>query len=202
MASVFERDGRWYLRIKDPFGRWTKVPTEARTKTQARHLAVEMERRHERQRLGLEPLTPADGGGTLTELLKWWLTTVSVGSPSHEWSERTVTKHLLSSELASLPLVAVSAERIEALLHRKSQEELSPQTVNHLRAFLSRAFNSARRMGRYHGTNPVALVKKRRVPKVVRDILKPEEIGPVSGRAHTAVAPALRHRPLHGAPEG
>src|SRR5205814_6328711 len=139
-------------------------PTSARTKTEARHLAVEMDRRTDRERLGLEPLSPADGGGALAELLKWWLTTVSAGSPSHEWSERTVRKHLLSSELSPLPLMAVSSERIEAFLHRKAQEELSPQTVNHLRGFLSRAFNSARRMGRYHGPNPVALVQKRRVP--------------------------------------
>jgi len=190
MASVFQRDGRWYLRVKDQHGRWTKVLTSARTKTEARLLALEVERRNDRQRLGLEPLAPADGGGTLAELLRWWLATVSAGSPSHEWSERTVTKHLLSSELASLPLVAVSAERIEAFLHRKAQEELAPQTVNHLRAFLSRAFNAARRMGRYLGSNPVALVQKRRVPKALRDILKPEEVGPV------LVALAPRWRPL------
>jgi hypothetical protein len=136
VASVFERSGRWYLRVKDAAGRWTKIPTAARTKTEARHLASEMERRNERQRLGLEPLIRSDGGGTLAELLTWWLVTVSVGKPSHEWAERTIKKHLLTSELAPLPLVAVSSERIEALLHRKEQEELSPQTVNHLRAFL------------------------------------------------------------------
>src|SRR6185295_10101976 len=139
-------------------------------------------------RLGLEPLTPSDGGGSLAELLNWWLVTVSAGKPSHEWAERTIKKHLLTTELAPLPLVAVSSERIEALLHRKSQEELSPQTINHLRAFLSRAFNSARRMGRYHGTNPVALVQKRRVPKVIRDILKPEGVGPMLARSLRAGA--------------
>lgn len=67
MASVFERNGRWYLRVKDGAGIWRKIPTLARTKTEARRNAEDYERQSERQRLGLEPLPPKDGGGTLAE---------------------------------------------------------------------------------------------------------------------------------------
>src|SRR5258707_15391110 len=83
MASVFQRVGRWYLRVKDERGVWRKIPSSARTKTEARRFAEDFERRCERQRLGLDPLPPKDGGGTLAELLTWWLVTYSAGSCSH-----------------------------------------------------------------------------------------------------------------------
>src|SRR5712664_4755269 len=72
MASVFKRDGRWYLRFKDSAGRWTQQPSAARTKTQARRLADELERKAERERLRLEPI-PTDSDLSLAELCEWWL---------------------------------------------------------------------------------------------------------------------------------
>ncbi len=83
MASVFQRAGRWYLRVKDGGGIWRKIPSSARTNTEARRFAEDFERRSERQRLGLDPLPPKDGGGTLSGLLQWWLATYSAGSSSH-----------------------------------------------------------------------------------------------------------------------
>src|SRR5262245_11092311 len=124
MASVFVRNGRWYLRIKDGAGIWRKLPSSARTKTEARRLADDCERQFERQRLGLDPLPPEDGGGTLAELLQWWLATYSSGSSSHRNTLSSIRCHLLSSELAHLPLIAVTAERIEAFLHRKENKGL------------------------------------------------------------------------------
>ena len=176
MASVFERNGRWYLRVKDGAGIWRKIPTFARTKTEARRNAEDYERRSERQRLGLEPLPPEDGGGTLAELLQWWLEKFSKGSPSHEGSLYAIKKHFLPSELAALPLVAVTAQRVESFLHEKGQAGLAPQTVNHLRGYLSRAFNAARKTGRFLGPNPVAAVAKRKVPRRVPDFLRAGEV--------------------------
>lgn len=176
MASVFRRDGCWYLRVKDATGRWTKIRVEgAKTKTEAKRLAAELDRRNERQRLGLDQLPPDDGGGTLRELLEWWLAEVSAGTPSHEWAERTVRGHLLTHEIAALPLAAVTPERIEGLLLSKAKG-LGPQTLNHLRAFLSRAFSAARKIGRWAGPNPAAEVQKRRVPRRAPDFLRVEEV--------------------------
>lgn len=62
-------------------------------------MAEDLERRHERQRLGLEPLPPEDGGGTLAGLLEWWLANHSAGSPSHARNTYSVRRHLLSPEL-------------------------------------------------------------------------------------------------------
>src|SRR5437868_286750 len=80
-----------------------------------------------------------NGGGTLAELLEWWLEHTA-GAPASASNECQVRKHLTASDLAPLQLVAVTTERIEAFLHGKEREGLAPQTVNHLRGFLSRAF--------------------------------------------------------------
>jgi hypothetical protein len=56
-ASVYQKRGRgtWYLRVKDAVGRWADIASTAKTKTEARRLAADLERKAERQRLGLEP---------------------------------------------------------------------------------------------------------------------------------------------------
>jgi len=139
-------------------------------------MAEEYGRRSERQRLGLEALPPEDGGGTLAELFEWWLEKFSKGSPSHDGTVYAIKKHFLGSELASLPLVAITPQRIESLLLEKSREGLAPQTVNHLRGYLSRAFNAARKTGRFPGANPIAGVAKRKVPRRMPDFLRAEEV--------------------------
>lgn len=180
MASVFSRKGVWYLRVKDASGRWVKVRSSAKTKTEAKRLADELERKYERQRLGLEALTPRDGGGTLAELLNWWLVTFSARLAAHQTNESSVRTHLLSSGLAALKLTMVTAPKIEEfLLAKEVGEELEPQTLNHLIGFISRAFNAARKMGRYSGQNPVKDVKRRKVFKRIPDYLRLEEVVPV-----------------------
>jgi integrase len=102
VASVYEKRGIWYLRIRDHTGKWVGNASKARTKTEAKRLAEDLERRAERQRLGLEPLPETDGGGTLTELLRWWLETYSAKSPSpasHQRDVYKVEKHFVSPAL-------------------------------------------------------------------------------------------------------
>ena len=57
--------------------------------------------------------------------------------------------------------------------------ELSPASINHLRAYLSRAFTLGRRMELYPRPNPVADVPKRRVPKRLPEYLRPHEVRPL-----------------------
>ena len=77
MASAYWRAGKLYMRYKDERGRWKDKVSDARTKTEAKRLADDLERKCERQRLGLEPMPLENGGGTLAELLTWWLETYS-----------------------------------------------------------------------------------------------------------------------------
>jgi len=164
MASVYLKRGRWNLRIRDQHGRWRDKGSTARTTTEAKRLVGELETKYERARLGLETLPPEDGGGTLGELMSWWLKTHSAKTPSHDLNVGIVTKHFASPGIADLPLVEVTSGKIENLLQRKV-EDLSPQTLNHLRRFILTVFNCARRARRWHGDNPAKEVRRRRVPR-------------------------------------
>jgi integrase len=175
MASPYLKRGTWYLRWKDDAGRWRAKACGARTKAEARQLQGQLERRAERVRLGVEVGLPEDGGGTLAALLLWWLDTYSRPLASHVTNESAIRVHFLGSELASLPLTAVTPGRIESFLQAKTGQ-VSPQMVNHLRGYLGRAFNSARRAGRYPGLNPVLDVRKRKVPKRKPDYLRVHEV--------------------------
>ena len=55
MASVTSRNGTWYAKYKDHKGKTIRISTDARSKTEAKRLAEDLERKAERQRLGLEP---------------------------------------------------------------------------------------------------------------------------------------------------
>src|SRR6266481_4424632 len=105
MPSVYQKRGRgtWYLRVKGAAGRWADIASTAQTKTEARRLAAELERKAERQRLGLEPL-PTDCTLSLGQLVGWWL---RVGpNPILETEPRRVPKRvhptLRADEIAQL----------------------------------------------------------------------------------------------------
>jgi len=191
MASVYRRGETWYVRYKNGRGRWTGHATKARTKADARMLASELELRAERQRLGLEALPPTDGGGTLLELLSWWLETyVKQGSPKNYGRLAGVVRlHFGDAELGRLRLTEVTSGAIEEFLQGKASE-LSPATVNHIRSYVCTAFSHAIRAGRWSGRNPVLEVRPRKVPKRLPDYLQADEVPRV-----LAVLD-LVHRPL------
>jgi integrase len=74
--------------------------------------------------------------------------------------------------------VELTAGKIEAFLQAKVNT-CSPQALNHLRGYLSRAFNAARKTERFRGANPASDMQKRRIPKTVPDFLHAEEVPPV-----------------------
>jgi hypothetical protein len=119
MASVYKRGDKQYIRYRDARGKWRDKVCAARTKTEAKRLAGELERKCERQRLGLEALPDEDGGGTFDELMNWWLVTYSKGSPSHQRSKYSVEKNLIGSELGALRLVEVTPGAIEVYLQAR-----------------------------------------------------------------------------------
>jgi integrase len=178
MAEPFRKNNRWYLRFKDAHGRWRQIPSDAESKTEARRLAVELRRRHERARLGIEEAPPEDGGGTVDELLAWWVDAYLAKSPGFSRAVGTVRKHLIGSKLGGLTLVELTPGRIESFLQEKVGG-YSPQTLNHIRAYLGRAFSAARKTDHFRGPNPVSEVKKRRIPKTKPDFLRSEEVLPV-----------------------
>lgn len=65
MASVHKRGNRSWIRYRDAHRQWHSEPCAATSKTEAKELAIDVERRAERQRRGLEPIPPRDGRGQL-----------------------------------------------------------------------------------------------------------------------------------------
>jgi hypothetical protein len=55
VASVYLKRGTWYLSFRDASGRWRVKASIAKTKTEARRLAEEIERTFDRQARGLDP---------------------------------------------------------------------------------------------------------------------------------------------------
>jgi hypothetical protein len=97
--------------------------------------------------------------------------------------------------VARFRLADLTGGDVEAfLLAKEKSDGLSAQTVNHLRGFLSRAFNAAKEHGRWAGRNPVSEVAKRKGPKCLPDFLRFEEVAPVLA-AHVG-------RPARGGAEG
>ena len=192
MASVRKNArGIWLARWVDASGVRRSRAAVPNTRAAAKALAEELQLNARRQQEGLAPRLPRDGGGTVASLLEWWLESYSRRLASHASNEGSVRRHLVRSALAELRLDGCTPAAVEAFLDAKESEGLRPQTVNHLRAFLSRAFAAAIRVGRWPGANPVTLVRKRNVPKAsVGDHLRVEEVPRVLAQLHP------RWRPL------
>src|SRR5688572_24995251 len=106
MASAYSKRGTWYLRYKDRHGRWVAQASTARTKTEAKRDAYDLERREERYRLGLE-VAPSEAP-TLREALVWWLETFCRGKPSYAKSKNVIDLHLVTSAVAEKRLDKVT----------------------------------------------------------------------------------------------
>ncbi len=178
MANPYFKSGRWYLRVRAASGRWSDRVSKARTKAEAKRLSGELQQREDRIRDGLELAPPVDGGGTVKALLAWWTTSYLTDSSGYSRSIGTVRRHLIESELACLRLVDVTSGLVEQLIQSKSAK-LGPSSLNHIRGYLSSAFGSAIKTGRFLGPNPVAGVRKRKVPRRVPHYLRAEEVRPV-----------------------
>src|SRR3954464_2471288 len=108
MASVIKRGGVWYAKWTDATGRCRREPTQARSKTEAKALADELEveprRRRslvQRARNGLPP-RPEDLTGTLAELCTWWLDH-RCPEASKSGEQHRLRKHVLSARSAPCP---------------------------------------------------------------------------------------------------
>jgi integrase len=172
MASVFNREGKWYLRFKDERGLWKQLVSTAQTKTEAKRLSAELEKKAEAVRLGLAEKESA--GPTVSAILAWYCEAYLKGRPSHETAVRACRLHL-EPALGHLRLAELTAGHIETLLQQKA-DALGPQTLNHLRGYLTRAISRARRAGRWKGDNPAAQVETRRIPRRQYDYLRTEEV--------------------------
>ncbi len=187
MGCAYQRGRVWWIKFQDANGEPAYDPTPARTKAEAKALLREIEERVFRQRKGLEPRTLNPEGWTVADLMKWWLENYSSQSESHDRNVGSVKANILATPLASKKLEQVGPGDIEDLLNAKGRES-APATVNHVRAFLVRAFNKARKAQKWLGSNPAEQTDTRRVPERIASILVPEEVLPF----FAALAPEQR----------
>jgi integrase len=179
MAVPFQKAGKWYSRFRDRHGRWRSVVMAATTKAQAVLQNSELQVREDRIRLGLDEEPKVNADQTFAEMIEWWIENRLRDTRSASRCEGTVRRHLLESHLAGLPPAAVTPGKVDDFLHTMGRS-FSPATVNHLRAYIRRIFNSAMSAERFHGKNPVTRdVKKRKVPKRKPQYLLPDEVLPV-----------------------
>src|SRR5438270_516234 len=181
MASVIKRGGVWYAKWTDATGRCRRQPTQARSKTEAKALADELEvearRRRslvQRARNGL-PARPDDLTGTLAELCTWWLDH-RCPEASKSGEQHRLRKHVLSAAVGALPLSAVGSPEIDELLHTVEAAGISGASVNKLRSVLHTVFSKAKKAGRWVGENPAASTERRKVARRIYATLRAEEV--------------------------
>ncbi len=177
MASVYQKRDTWYLQVTDAAGRRRCLASKATTKTEAKRLAILEEQRFDRQRRGLEQPDLDDGGGTVDELMAWWIDKFLRRSAS-DTGISSIRKHIIGSTLGTRRLLDVTPGKVDLFLSEK-ESTLAARSVNHLRGYLSRAFTMARRMEKFPRPNPVADVPKRKVVKRLPDYLRPHEVPPL-----------------------
>jgi integrase len=185
VASVFQRSGSkvWVVKYKDHRGVQVSLATKATSRSEAKLIASDLEKKAERQRLGLEAMPHQRDDRTLAALMKWWLDNHSVKTPSHDRNKASVEKHLLGREgqyrpapVASTPLKTLTTGQLNAWLDGlELEEQLAPQTLNHLRMFVHRAWEAAVASDWWSGLNPAAKAKVRKVPRRLPSFLLPEE---------------------------
>ena len=175
MGSVLYRDDRWVIEWKDATGRYRQKRTKCRTKAEARRMVEDLERQAERQRLGLEPLRAERQHVTFGELMDWWWE--RRGSKLRSPTVRGFLDKHLRPPLGHLPLQQVTADAFDKVLS-DLDGELSPRSINHLRAFALGIFKLAARPGAgiWSGNNPISDVPRRKVPKRHPEYLRWEEV--------------------------
>ena len=190
MASVYRKGGRWWLRFKGADGRWLGAPSRASTKPAARLEALERERLARQQREGLAP-SDDNRRRTFGELMDLWHERYGSRLRS-QTIKLSVEKHLRPA-LGKL-LLGGAAARLPALLNSKIGE-LSPSTLNHLRAYCHRlyAVASMRSVGWWMLPNPINRLElpKFKEARRKRATVAAEDV-PRPGRAHARVAAAVR----------
>jgi len=174
MASVYPKRGIWYARVRDAAGRWVGIATSAQTKTEAKRLAIDLERKAERQRHGLEPL-PSECSLTLGELCEWWLKE-RCPALSLERERFKIRRHVVNTSLGRVPLQVVTAALIETRLREMERAGLGMASLNGVRCTLHTVYSRARKAGLWTGPNPIVDVERRRVPKRAYPTLRAEEV--------------------------
>jgi len=184
MASVWKKGPSWWVKYRDGRGVYQQVRTTAPTKTEARRLALELERTAERQRLGLEPL-PSSSNGTLGELVEWWLEN-RCSDASRKIETSRLKTNVVQRPIGRVPMAQLRGSDVEDLLRTMEAEGGAAESVEHVRRKLRAIINAAKGAKgplRFVGPNPITdgedAPKPRKIPKRSYKLLGADEVEPV-----------------------
>ncbi len=176
MAYVRLKGRKWYICYRDASDALHETPTTATSKTEAKRLAGELERKIERQRLGLDPL-PSDSTTTFWQLCSWWVEN-RCGARSRDDERYRLQKHVRDASLGALLLGKVTGSALEDRFREMETGGAEPGSVNKLRTILGTVIRRATREDPplWTGLNPVERTDPRKSRKRVYQVLAPEEV--------------------------
>lgn len=170
MAYAFRRGARFYMGWVDAHGVERKRACAAATLTEARRMAEELERKAERQRLGLEAEARADV--LFADAVEEHLAAL----PPDFASKQTLAGRLrgrVVPHLGKMRCREVTAADVRRML--AANADVSPQTREHLRVAVQAVFTFLRQGRRVDG-NPAAELGKVKVPRRKPRYLEVEDI--------------------------
>jgi integrase len=174
MGRAYLRGGVWYLDWADGLGRRQRRATTAQSKREAQALLSELEAQAQRAALGLDA-SPVYSRETVAQLVEWYLTE-RYPEASKLVARQQLTKHVVTP-LGHLRLSQATADVWELRFEEMAKAGLKPATINRVRTSMHAAFAAARKPPRrWHGENPLAATSPRRVQRVERPTLTPEQV--------------------------
>jgi integrase len=164
-------DGRWEARLNLGWhdGKRVRKSYFAATREEVASLLAAAKTQHDRG------LPIPHSGITVAKYLSDWLDTVkaTVRARTYESYELHV-RHHITPEIGNVRLSALRPQHVRALLKRKLDSGLSPQTLVHMRTILNTALRQA--IGdRLLSWNPVSSVKRPKVRRRTHSGFTPEQ---------------------------
>ncbi len=166
MASVFFRgpkaSPRWFARFKGVDGRWISRRVRQENRRDALRVAVALEARAERQRLGLE--APEQAGQLVGPLMRKW--GASLTNRSRDVDIGRIDKHLVP-HWKSVRVTEIDLPRIMQWIDQLAEaRELGPGSQRHCLGLLSRFLSWATERG-FVPRNPVRDIPPGRRPRAI-----------------------------------
>lgn len=170
--SPFRRGSVWYTEHTDETGRRRRLASEERTEKAAKLLESELRVGADRAKKGLQPGSKNPMRLTLSAAAPKYLATLR-NEDNRKNLSFTVAKHVDRSGLGDLLLEHVTPAAIEEYLLGQERDGLSPATANRIRSCFSGIFRVVKKLGLFHGDNPVRNVEQRVEPEHTDRLIDP-----------------------------
>lgn len=184
----------WYTKVPEVKGKWKPLLLKGvKTETQAKKLALELEKERERAGNGLPPGAPCvlqlqDGTPVINFAdLCAWANEICFSKGAGAQPDGSRMKKTGASWIGALPVRQVTGPKLAQYFAEVERTPTvrgkppAPSSINRLRAQLATVFELAKEHGGWFGDNPVHATKAREEVNAGHDILEANEIAPTLG---------------------